>query len=82
MAFRKKTDPLPVAPAVVSPQDLHWAMHAVVSACPRERYDAMPLRQIPKGSAGKGWDMEIDTVRAAARRKPPQTVPIFGPANG
>jgi hypothetical protein len=64
-------------PVPVDPQDFHWALHAVVSACPRERYDQMaPLQALPKAPPMKAL---AERPRSRGRRTEPETVPVFGP---
>jgi hypothetical protein len=60
------------------PQDLHWAMHAVVKARSRQEYDAMPMPRTTKAPVFKEWT-ERPPPRTSARKKEAETVPIFGP---
>lgn len=60
--------------AIADPQDLHWAMHAVVRACPREHYDAYDLPKLPSGPA-IAWS---DGERTVGRRPVVPDLPIFG----
>lgn len=66
----------PDAGYTVEPQELHWAMHALVRACPREQYDAYQLPTLPSGPAG-GWS---DGARPRGRRVHVPDLPIFGQA--
>lgn len=74
---RKNDEPAPVVHSA-DPQDLHWALHAIVAARPREQYDRMPMPDIPKAPVLKAW-ADKPPPRSSRQRKEAENVPVFGP---
>jgi hypothetical protein len=75
MPIRPKNAP-PEPAYTVNVHELHWAMHAVVSGCSRERYDAMaPLPHLPPAKTLP------EPLRPRRRRGTAQPIPIFDPCS-
>jgi hypothetical protein len=74
---RSKDEPVPIV-HTADPQDLHWAMHAIVAARSREQYDRMPLPDIPKAPVLKAW-ADKPAPRSSRQRREIENEPVFGP---
>lgn len=74
---RASRNAAPVAPRPqqVDPRDLHWAMHAIVTACSQERYARFTLPGLPSTPAN-AWS---DGERPRGRPRHVPELPIFGP---